>query len=95
MTGAKIDLRKVLRTEDTVRNDTILFSESNGRILVSVAHANAEDFMKIMAGTDTAEIGEVTSGGFVKVLGLDGVNVVNLSIHDLKKSWKSLMSKMN
>ena len=95
MTGAKIDLRKVLRTEDTVRNDTILFSESNGRILVSVAHANAEDFMKIMAGTDTVEIGEVTSGGFVKVLGLDGVNVVNLSIHDLKKSWKSLMSKMN
>lgn len=95
MVGAKIDLRKVQRTEDTLRNDTILFSESNGRILVSVTEKNVDAFVEMMEGTDTSGIGEVTSSGFVKVVGLDGSNVINLSIQDLKKSWKSLMSKMN
>lgn len=95
MLGAKIDLRKVHRTQDLIRNDLIVFSESNGRILVSVSSENCEKFKEIMAGTDISEIGEVTSSGFVKMTGLDGSVVMNLSINELKKNWKKMMTRMN
>ncbi|HQN72071.1 MAG TPA: phosphoribosylformylglycinamidine synthase subunit PurL [bacterium] len=93
--GAKVDLRKIPRSVDVTRNDTLMFSESNGRIIVSVAPANVERFLEVMKGTDMDEIGEVTSSGFVKMTGLDGSVVVNLSINELKKNWKGLMSRMN
>jgi len=93
--GAKVDLRKIPRSVDVTRNDTLMFSESNGRIIVSVAPANVEKFLEVMKGTDMDEIGEVTSSGFVKMTGLDGSVVVNLSINELKKNWKGLMSRMN
>ncbi|MGI6393447.1 MAG: phosphoribosylformylglycinamidine synthase subunit PurL [bacterium] len=97
MLGAKVDLRKLpgSESEGVKRNDTLMFSESNGRILVSVADENVERFLEIMKGAVLAEIGEVTSGDFVKITGLDGLTVVNLSIRELKKSWKGLMSRMN
>ena len=95
MLGAKIDLRKVTRSSDLTRNDLLLFSESNGRILVSVSPENVEKFCEMMKGSEYAEIGEVTSSGFLKITGLDGSVVVNLSISELKKNWKGLMSRMN
>jgi len=95
MLGAKIDLRKIARGMEVVRNDTALFSESNGRILVSVSPENAEQFKKTMSECTISEIGEVTPSGFVKITGLDGSTVVNLNISDLKKSWKGLMTYMN
>ena len=95
MLGAKIDLRKMARKMDVVRNDTALFSESNGRILISVPADKSESFRNIMSGCACPEIGEVTASGFVKITGLDGSIAVNLSINDLKKSWKGLMTYMN
>jgi len=95
MLGARIDLRKLPRSVDVTRNDTLMFSESNGRIIVSVSPKNVEKFLEVMKGTDMEEIGEVTSSGFVKMTGLDGSVVVNLSINELKKNWKGLMSRMN
>lgn len=95
MLGARIDLRKIARKMDVARNDTALFSESNGRILISVASEKADTFRNFMSGCPCPEIGEVTASGFVKITGLDGSISVNLGINDLKKSWKGLMTYMN
>lgn len=95
MLGAKIDLRKVHRSADLAKNDLLLFSESNGRILLSVSPENVEKFTELMKDVLIAEIGEVTASEFVKMTGLDGSVVVNLSINELKQNWKGLMSRMN
>jgi phosphoribosylformylglycinamidine synthase len=56
--GCDIDLSKVLKS-DGLRDDKILFSESAGRILVSVSRDKCSDFEKLMEGLDFAQIGEV------------------------------------
>ena len=92
--GAKVDLKKMIKSGDVTRNDTLLFSESNGRILVSVKPENVEAFKEAMKECECAEIGEVTSGTFLKISGLKDESIVDLDIADLKKSWKGLMNKM-
>jgi phosphoribosylformylglycinamidine synthase len=83
------------KSSDVTRNDTLLFSESNGRILVSVKPENVESFKDVMKGCECAEIGEVTSGTFLKINGLKDESVVDLDVEELKKSWKGLMNKMH
>ncbi len=95
MLGAKIDLREVAVGDDVKRDDIILFSESNGRILLSVSPENEKEFVSVMKGTVYRRIGEVTESGYLKVTGLKDTSVVNLSIAELKKKWKSFMSGMN
>ena len=93
--GAKVDLKKMIKSGDVTINDTLLFSESNGRILVSVKPENVEAFKEAMKECDCAEIGEVTSGTFLKISGLKDESIVDLDIEELKKSWKGLMNKMH
>ncbi|MBP5201635.1 phosphoribosylformylglycinamidine synthase, partial [bacterium] len=92
--GAKVDLKKMAKSSDVTRNDTLLFSESNGRILVSVKPENVESFKSVMKNCECTEIGEVTSGTFLKINGLKDESVVDLDVEELKKSWKGLMNKM-
>jgi hypothetical protein len=47
-----------------------------------------------MKDCDCSEIGEVTSGTFLKINGLKDESVADLDINELKKSWKGLMNKM-
>jgi phosphoribosylformylglycinamidine synthase subunit PurSL len=94
MLGAKIDLKSVI-SRDVARSDILLFSESNGRILLSVSPEKEEEFINTMEGTVLSKIGEVTENRYLKITGLNGSSVVNLSIDELKKKWKSFMSRMN
>ena len=49
---------------------------------------NQAEFEKIMPGTDTAVIGEVTNNDRFIVYGLDGNVIVSASINDLKDAWQ-------
>jgi phosphoribosylformylglycinamidine synthase len=46
--GMEINLARVITGEQIIRNDEILFSESNTRFLVEVPKARKNDFEKIM-----------------------------------------------
>ncbi len=93
--GVKIELSKVPQSGNITRDDIVMFSESNGRILLSVKPANKAAFEKIMSGADIALIGEVTSSGFMKVLGLNSTSIVNVSTTELKECWKAPLKKLN
>ncbi len=85
--GAKIDLRKVPVTSDVRRNDTVLFSESCGRFLVSVSQEKALEFEKCLDGIPFARIGEVTEERFFECVGLDGKVLFSESVCELKRAW--------
>ncbi|HID60699.1 MAG TPA: phosphoribosylformylglycinamidine synthase subunit PurL [Hadesarchaea archaeon] len=86
--GAELDLRKVPASMNgMVRDDFILFSESNSRFLVEVARGKEKKFEKLVK-SDFALIGEVseTDGFFVR--GLKGRKIIDTSSRKLREAWR-------
>lgn len=86
--GAEIDLSKVPNKVD--RDNILLFSESQSRIVVTIDPKNKEEFEKIMQGTDFAEIGKVREKKDLSVKGLSG-NITKIEVSDLEKSYKETL----
>ncbi len=70
------------------RNDTILFSESNSRLLVEVPPEAVHDFKELMRSAVHAQIGKVTKAPTLCIQGLTAEPVINVSVRDLMASWK-------
>jgi len=89
--GIELFLEKVLRSTDSMRNDYILFSESNSRFLVEVMEKRQEDFEALMKNVDHAVIGKTRRNTRFLVYGLDGKVVVDASIDELREAWRSTL----
>ncbi len=84
--GMTIELTKV-PVENIKRADTILFSESQSRFVVTVTPDKVKRFEEIMAGNVFADIGAVTWQRDFTVM--DGEKVVlSAGIDELKEAWK-------
>ena len=70
------------------RDDTILFSESAGRFIVSIDPANRANFEKKFKGLACNCIGHVTAEPDFVIKGLDGNPIINAVVQDLKAAWK-------
>ncbi|MCK4635158.1 MAG: hypothetical protein KAT37_04785, partial [Candidatus Aenigmarchaeota archaeon] len=84
--GMDVDLSKVPGYLN--RNDKVLFSESSGRFIVTVAPEYKENFEKILEGYDCNHVGYVNEGDEFKVRGLHDEELINESIGDLKHAYK-------
>jgi phosphoribosylformylglycinamidine synthase len=71
-----------------LRNDVILYSESAGRLLVTVPPTAARDFERMMTGHICAPIGRVTDTGRLVVRGVRETNIVDLTIENLREAWR-------
>ena len=71
-----------------IRNDFILFSESNSRFIVEVERRNQKEFEKILKGLPFGLIGCTSKQKEFKVYGLDGKVCLNSDIAKLKQSWQ-------
>lgn len=71
------------------RDDDALFSESLGRLLVSVRPENRSAFERAMSGFDWYLVGEVTAEPRLRISGLDGAIVIDADIRDLKRAWQA------
>ncbi len=89
--GAKIDLSK-LDNPDLSRNDFVLFSESQSRILVTINPKNKEKFENIFKNIKISQIGEITEGNLI-IGGLNQEKIVDLEIRDLKNKYKETFRK--
>ncbi|OGP99037.1 MAG: phosphoribosylformylglycinamidine synthase, partial [Deltaproteobacteria bacterium RBG_19FT_COMBO_52_11] len=85
--GMEVHLRKV-PASGVNRNDSLLFSESQSRFLVTVHPENQSAFEDYLRGNVFAEAGQVVGGGAFTVFGLNGKAVVQADIFDLKESWQ-------
>jgi len=84
--GMEIDLKKV--PGYVKRNDKILFSESSGRFVVTVAPEYKNRFEEILSDKEYAHVGYVKDDGRFIVKGLEGNDIVNQDIEDLKHAYK-------
>lgn len=70
------------------QNEYALFSESQGRILVSVNPKNKKDFEKVMQGISFAQIGNVKETTEFTISGLHGKNIVTTDVDTLLHAYK-------
>ncbi|MBN2344531.1 MAG: phosphoribosylformylglycinamidine synthase [Deltaproteobacteria bacterium] len=86
--GLNIDLSKVPGAPTS--NETALFSETPGRLLVTVP-ATSKDAFEIIMGNAAACIGEVVEEPKLTVLGQGGQTVIESDISTLKESWQKTL----
>ncbi|MDO8724826.1 MAG: phosphoribosylformylglycinamidine synthase subunit PurL [Candidatus Methanoperedens sp.] len=87
--GMTIELTKV-PVENIKRADTIMFSESQSRFVVTVAPDKVKKFEQILKGNVFADVGEVTSRQDFTVM--DGEKVLlSAGIDELKEAWQKTL----
>lgn len=91
--GISADLRKV-KTDRELREDKLLFSESQSRLLVTVRAENQQAFERLFAGRDARLIGEVTKVPELTILGLQGQPIVASNIYQLKEAWQAPLREL-
>ena len=89
--GFNAELSQVKR-KNCERNDYLLFSESQGRILLSVNPSDKEAFEKIFAGTALSCIGQVRGDGHIAVKGLSGSMIIDTDVGSVTRSHRSTFS---
>ncbi|UCC66586.1 MAG: phosphoribosylformylglycinamidine synthase subunit PurL, partial [Deltaproteobacteria bacterium] len=85
--GMEVDLGKVPAI-GVVRDDYLLFSESQSRFVVTVHPAMRKAFVSIMQGICLGEIGRVTKEGRFMVIGQKGAKVIQGDTYRLKEAWQ-------
>ena len=84
--GVKVRLDNV-PVNGEMREDHILFSESNSRFLVEINKADQEIFEKTMEGSTCAQIGETISNSNLQISGSKG-QLISSDLGSLKESWQ-------
>lgn len=73
------------------RNDFSLYSETQGRIVVTISPKNKEKFEQLMQGNSYAEIGKVTGDNKFSIKGKSGKQVVSTTVDEMLKCYKSTL----
>jgi phosphoribosylformylglycinamidine synthase len=87
--GMKVDLRKVPAI-GVDRNDSLFFSESQSRLVATVAPESKIAFEYALKGCEFSQIG-VVSGNSLEITGLDGGKAANLAVKDLEEAYKKTL----
>jgi phosphoribosylformylglycinamidine synthase len=85
--GIELDVALVPVSEE-MRDDFILFSESNGRLLVEVRKEDVDAFEEAMVGSTFAQVGSVVSED-VFVIRNGGTTLIELPLDELIEAWKT------
>jgi phosphoribosylformylglycinamidine synthase len=87
--GLELSLKDVPKPKSLIRNDFVLFSESNSRFLVEVGQKHTQDFYELMRTISCAMIGRVTKKATLTIRGANGKNLVETDLAALRKAWKT------
>jgi phosphoribosylformylglycinamidine synthase len=85
--GLRIDPAR-LPNDGVDRLDTLLFSESAGRFVLTVDPARSREFEALFAGLPLACIGTVTADPVLEVTGPGGRAAIRLTVQELRSAWK-------
>ncbi|MGD2201156.1 MAG: phosphoribosylformylglycinamidine synthase subunit PurL [Candidatus Bathyarchaeota archaeon] len=85
--GLELDISKVPVSEE-IRDDLLLFSESNGRLLVEVPEDHSDEFEGVMGDSTFARLGVVKRGGRLTLKRADMV-LLEIPNWDLMAAWKT------
>ncbi|UCB47491.1 MAG: phosphoribosylformylglycinamidine synthase subunit PurS [Spirochaetota bacterium] len=93
MVGAEVDLGGIPESVD-LEDEEVLFSESSGRILVSVTPDNEKRFLEATAGVAVSKIGIVRDVGKLVVRSGKGKTVVSISVQELIDRYRNPLYKV-
>ncbi len=85
--GMKIDLARV-PAKGIDRDDTLLFSESQSRFVVTIPPEHRAGFEEILSGCTLTQIGTVLASGLLTITGLQGGVIIEEEISELKAAWQ-------
>ena len=91
--GVEIELSKV-PAQAALREDALLFSESQSRLLVSIAPESRKAFEALFAAQSLGCIGAVTEEKEVVVKGLEGQILIRTSNDQLKEAWQAPLREL-
>ena len=91
--GIKVSLARVVDGAD-LREDKILFSESQSRLLVTVRPDHQDAFEAVFTGQSCRQIGKVTEQPELLVTGMQGQVLVSSPIDLLKEAWQAPLREM-
>lgn len=74
---------------DALRDDFALYSESQGRLVVTVDPKYADKFENSMEGNQFVQIGEVRGDDKFVVKGVSGKDVVDTNLNSMERSYKA------
>jgi phosphoribosylformylglycinamidine synthase len=86
--GMQLDLRTMPREAEIDRDDTLLYSESASRFVVTVPPQHRALFLQAMSGCIIGELGQVIDGPAFTVIGVRGEIVIQSDIKTLKEAWQ-------
>ncbi|MDO8658385.1 MAG: phosphoribosylformylglycinamidine synthase subunit PurL [Candidatus Levybacteria bacterium] len=87
MLGIEISLEKL--KGNAKRPDFALFSENQGRIIVTVSPKNKTSFEKEMKEQNFSLIGKVTENNFILIKGRNGKNIIKTDLESALKAYRS------
>ncbi|MCS7149597.1 MAG: AIR synthase-related protein [Caldimicrobium sp.] len=90
--GMEIDL-SAIPFEGEKREDFLLFSESAGRIVVSVSSENRREFEAHFQGLPCYLIGESINEPILRIRGFSGKVIIEASLEELKRAWQEPFAK--
>jgi phosphoribosylformylglycinamidine synthase len=88
--GLTLDL-KAIPNKTITRNDFLLFSESNSRLLIEVSPKDRYDFEALMKNNCTL-IGETTNTEKLQIHGLTNNLIVDAPLSELRVAWKKTLN---
>ncbi|MHC5059572.1 MAG: phosphoribosylformylglycinamidine synthase subunit PurL [Planctomycetota bacterium] len=86
--GIEADLRGLPKSDDCVRTDSQLFSESNSRYIVEVSPENYAGFSKLMLNLPFGQVGKVTGDSRLVIKNQDQDSVIDVDLDTLKSAWQ-------
>ena len=91
--GMKINLARLDAPED-LRPDTLLFSESQSRLLVTVSPQHQSAFEELLSEQSCSLIGEVVATPELSVSDADGRILIQSPVARLKSAWQAPLREM-
>jgi len=91
--GLSVELSRV-DADPGLRDDKLLFSESQSRLLVTIRPEHRDAFEKEFDGQSCALIGSVSKSKQLQINGVSGEPLVNASIDQLKEAWQAPLREM-
>jgi phosphoribosylformylglycinamidine synthase len=86
--GMEIDLSAVITEPGDLRADRILYSESQGRILVSVSPSKEGAFLDLFEGLPCRLVGRIHEEAFLRVHGKDGAPYLEEGLPELREAYQ-------
>lgn len=85
--GIELDLREVPVEPQELRDDQVLFSESCGRFLVTLAPSRQKEFEGYLQNLPRGRIGRITREAVLRVRGRSGALLIEEPLEALRQAW--------